>query len=121
MRWVAVCVFFPDMSLRSNWATSLYLVLRGLGFLCWPNLTDHPTDLLRRIEPDASASIEVPARTDSNSLPVALPGTSIGARDDFNCGLTLSWTGRIAVSKTAPQCRRILSGPCGWFRTSKVL
>jgi len=68
----------------------MYLVLRGLGFLSWPNLTDHLTDLLRRLEPETSASIEVQARTDSNSLPVALPGTSIGVGDDFNCGLTLS-------------------------------
>lgn len=53
----------------------------------------------------------------------ALPSTSIGAGDDFNCGLTLSkgrtgWTG---VSKTAPQYRPILSGPYAWFGTSKVL
>ena len=71
------------MSLQRNWATSMYLVLRSLGFLCWPNLTDHLTDLLRRIEPEAIASIEVQARTDSNSRPVALPGTSAGAGDDF--------------------------------------
>ena len=34
------------------------------------------------------ADHEVQARTDSNSLPVALPGTSTGVRDDFNCGFT---------------------------------